>query len=126
MLIAVRENESIPLARLKATSLSRVVFPLLLVGGILASVLLWVPFGMGFYGWPWQYLGWRVALYCFVFAFPVGSAAGCIAAFRGGFSYRRFALPFVALIVGIFGMVCMLDWLTRYVGPMLQGSYPHP
>ena len=98
----------------------------LLVLGMLASVILWMPFGMGYYGWPWQRQAWRVVLYAFVFALPIGASVGCFAAFRGGFSFRRFCVPFLALLSGLLGVLAMLDCRSRYVEPMLHGSHPHP
>lgn len=58
------------------------------------------------------------------FALPIGAAVGCFAAVRGSFSVWRLVVPFVAILVGLFGVFAMLEWRNRYVEPMLHGAYP--
>lgn len=78
----------------------------------------------GYYGWPWHRWACRAVLYVFVFALPVGAAVGCFAEFRGTFLLRRFVVPFIAVLVGLFGVFAMLEWRSRYVEPILHRSLP--
>ena len=92
-----------------------------LVFGMLASVALWMPFGAGYYGVPWDKAECRAVLYLFVFALPVCGLAECLLAFHGGLSWWRLALSLAALFTGLFGVFVMLDWLGRVHPPLSLG-----
>lgn len=96
------------------------VHPVTLVLGMLLSIVLWMPFGMGYYGWPWGGFGWRIVLYTFVFIFPLLALGGCIGAISGKFFLFRFLVSISALLIGLVGMCAMLNWMARYVEPMLR------
>lgn len=100
--------------------------PAILASAAVASAILWMPFGMGYYGWPWQIAAMRVLLVCFVYGFPALAFCGFLAALiLEGSSFRTF-LAVIALLVGLFGIVAMSFWQKTYVQPMLQRASTTP
>jgi len=85
-----------------------------------ASVILWMPFGMGYYGWPWESASMRLLLACFVYGLPIVAAVGIIASFTPSLSILRVFISIATLLIALFGIGAMSSWQRSYVLPMLQ------
>jgi hypothetical protein len=70
-----------------------------------------MPFGMGYYGWPWESPAARVVLAVFVLGFPLYAAAGCVSAIVPKPSACRLVIAVCAFLVGAYGFLAMLHWI---------------
>ena len=77
-------------------------------------IYLWIPFGEGYYGWPWENTAARVGMIAFVLAVPLLGAAGCAAATGPKSSAVRFLVAGCTLIAGLYGVFAMFNWLSVY------------
>ena len=98
--------------------------PALLLLFTLISVALWMPFGMGYYGVPWETGTTRVVIPCFTFGFVAFAATGCFCALRPRLAAARLVVASISLVVAVFGVVAMFWWMGRYVRPMRQQKKP--
>jgi hypothetical protein len=80
-----------------------------------------MPFGMGYYGWPWDKPIARTAMQAFVFGVPLYAATGCIASISPKLSPFRLVFAVCALVVGLFGVASMSHWLSVYPGAPAKG-----
>lgn len=91
------------------------------MGLVLAATLfLWMPFGMGYYGWPWERPAARLALAAFALGVPVYAAIGCAVAAVPKPSPFRFGMAACAVVVGLWGALAMLHWLRVYSGSLVR------
>jgi|GEM_PF-3674756 len=82
--------------------------PAALILGNVVSFVLWIPYGFGYYDFPWS-KQWAVfLLLAFVVAFPTCAAIGL--ARRPKFLLLRYCVALPSLIVGLYGLFAMLDW----------------
>jgi len=90
---------------------------------VLAStIFLWMPFGIGYYGWPWEIPAARIAMMMFALGVPIYAASGCIVAAQPKPSPLRLGIAACTLLVGLYGALAMLHWLRVYVGPRYISS----
>ena len=83
---------------------------------IAISVLLWMPFGMGYYGWPWERVSFRILIQVVAFAFVVFSGGGLLFALRADRKVFRLVTGIVALLVTAYGVFALYSWKDRYLG----------
>lgn len=81
------------------------------------TIFLWMPFGMGYYGWPWEIPTARVIMVAFVVGVPIYAAISCAVAPIPKPSLFRFGLSVCTLWVGLYGALAMFHWLNVYSGP---------
>jgi hypothetical protein len=81
------------------------------------SIILWVPFGYGYYGWAWEKPVARAAMQTFVFFIPLYAVVGCAAAISPRFCRGRLTGALFALLAGLYGVMSMSYWLSVYVAP---------
>ncbi len=98
--------------------------PLVLLCCTVASVFLWMPFGMGYYDWPWDSQLMRFVIRCFVFGFPVLAAVGCVRAFRPQKATGRLVVSSLSLLVALFGVFAMIWWMSMRDVPPNQSPEP--
>ena len=82
-----------------------------------ATIVLWMPFGMGYYGWPWERPAARLAMAAFALGVPLYAAIGCAAAAGPKPSPFRLGVAACTLLPGLCGALAMLHWLRVYTGP---------
>lgn len=84
--------------------------PLTLALGSIISFVLWMPYGIGYYGFPWQDSTAVLSLLAFVMAFPACATRGLIRACHPRFLILNFVVAAISLFVGLHGLLHMLDW----------------
>lgn len=89
------------------------VHPVSLVSATSISVILWMPFGLGYYDFPWDRPLAVLLLLTFVVAFPTSAAAAIVRSCRPRFLPLRFVVAVLSLPVGICGLIHMLVWWIR-------------
>jgi hypothetical protein len=109
-----------------ATAIRLATHPACLSLAAVASIILWMPFGMGYYGWPWHSASMRLMLACFVYSLPLIAVVGIIGAFTPSFSVVRALVSIGTLLVALFGIFAMCSWQSSYVQPMLQRANASP
>lgn len=97
-----------------------VAHPVFLVLASALSILLWMPFGVGYYGWPWKDSAARWLLEVFVLTFPISAVIAFVMSIVPQFSAGRFVMALLSLIVAMHGVLAMYHWINVYVGPMLE------
>jgi hypothetical protein len=81
--------------------------PAPLILGCVASFVLWMPFGLGYYDFPWEQSWAVLLLLAFVISFAVFSA---VAVDR---SRDTPLLSVLSLLMGLHGLFHMLEWWLR-------------
>lgn len=79
-----------------------------------------MPFGIGYYGWPWENRAARWLLEAFVIGFPMTAFIACVMSIVPQFSGARFVAAILFLILGMYGAFAMFHWINVYVGPLLE------
>jgi hypothetical protein len=97
-----------------------VAHPVPLALASVLSVFLWMPFGIGYYEWPWQNRLGRWLLEAFVFALPISALIACVLSIVPRFSAGRLTLALLSLVIGMFGVFAMLHWINVFVTPLLE------
>lgn len=92
-----------------------VTHPAAMVLAVAASIFLWMPFGMGYYGYPWEDESARWMLTVLVKAFPVWAATACVLSLLRKQRTLRFVVSLVALWTAIYGVKCMTGWVPAYL-----------
>ena len=80
----------------------------------LVSVILWMPFGFGYYDFPWGTPFAVCLLIVFVIGFPMAAALACVRSLEPQFAPIRFTIALASLFIGLFGLFHMLNWITRF------------
>jgi len=78
-----------------------------------ATIFLWMPFGMGYYGWPWEIPAARMAVAAFALGVPVYAAIGCAVAAVPKPSFFRLSVAASTLLAGLYSVLAMLQWLKN-------------
>lgn len=86
-----------------------------------ATILLWMPFGTGYYDWPWEKPAARIAMVAFALGVPIYAAIGCVLATVPKPSPFRLGIAACALLAGLYGAMGMLNWLIVFVAPRYLG-----
>lgn len=89
------------------------VHPVSLVSASVISVILWMPFGLGYYDFSWDQPLAVLLLLTFVVAFPTSAAAAVARSCRPRFLPLRFFVAVLSLPVGLYGLFHMLVWWIR-------------
>lgn len=84
--------------------------PVMLILGSLVSIVLWMPFGFGYYDFPWQQWVAVIALFAFVVAFACSAVVALDRACYPQFSPLQFAILIVPFLIGMHGLFQMLRW----------------
>ena len=79
-----------------------------------ATIILWMPFGLGYYDWPWEEPGARLSMAAFVLGVPLYAAVGCVSALVPRPSTFRLVVASGALVVGVVGVLAMFHWLKTH------------
>lgn len=84
------------------------------------SILLWMPFGFGYYPFPWDSTTAVCLLLIFVALFPACAALSLARSYWPKFSLFRFILSTLFLLVSLLGLAHMLHWwhLTTHPAPI--------
>ena len=99
-----------------AESLMRIItHPVGLGLAIMVSIILWMPFGMGYYGYPWEVDSARWKLSLLVKAFPYWATTACLLSLFPRERPLRFFVAAAALCISLFGVKTMTDWIPRYL-----------
>lgn len=98
--------------------------PVVLAACLILSVLLWMPFGFGYYGWPYRNAFMRYALYWFVWAYPICCLASLVAACAPRMRIGRVILALFCLWVAARGVQVLRSWRMVYVIPLLSKDQP--
>lgn len=81
----------------------------------MTTIFLWMPFGYGYYGAPWNCLGWRLGLLSFALGFPVYVFFGWLATRRrAGYWSPQFVGSLLAFLIGLYGLWGALSWYQNY------------
>jgi len=107
-----------------AVLLKIVSHPVVLAMAAAASVILWIPSGLGYYDWPWRNPAARWLLQLFAIGFPLSAAHAWKTSGERKASRIGVGVAVVSLFIGIWGMWWMLIWTMRYVWPMLNSPPP--
>jgi hypothetical protein len=94
-------------------SLRILTHPAVLIFLTVLSAILWMPFGIGYYDWPWQNRSMRFFIHFFVFGFMILAAISCIRAFRPKFLIVQFIISSLSLFVSLFGVFAMYWWVNK-------------
>jgi hypothetical protein len=97
------------------TAIRLMTHPLALWLIVAVSVVLWMPFGMGYYGWPWEQIFYRVLIQVVAFSFVVLSGVGLFLAFRAERKAFRVVTGIIALLVTVFGVLALYGWKDDYL-----------
>jgi cellobiose-specific phosphotransferase system component IIC len=87
--------------------------PVTLFLGSILSILLWMPYGFGYYEFPWEIWSAQGTLQIIAIGFPV--AASC--SYKNAMSERstgRIVISLLAFMIGVYGCLQMTFW-TLYV-----------
>lgn len=91
-----------------------------LIAASLTSFLLWMPFGLGYYDFPWGNPHAVGLLATFVFTFPIACSLSSIGSLSPRFMPVRFVMSLPALLVSLHGVLHMLHWwlvaVPQYLG----------
>lgn len=91
-----------------------------LISASLVSFALWMPFGLGYYDFPWGNPSAVGLLATFVFAFPVTCGLSFLGSLSPRFLPVRFVVSLLALLVSLHGLLHMLHWwfvaVPQYLG----------
>jgi hypothetical protein len=79
-----------------------------------ATILLWMPFGLGYYDWAWERPTARLSMAAFALGVPLCGALGCVSALVPRPSTFRLLVAFCALVVGVIGLLAMFHWLRTH------------
>jgi len=101
--------------------LSHPAFLLLIIA---ACILLWMPFGMGYYGWPWEDKIGEIGIQVIAFAFLFIAAIALFGSLRPNVRTLRLILSVVALLVSLWGLLALYHWKNRYRGPLPPSDRP--
>jgi hypothetical protein len=102
--------------------LQTVTHPMILIVLAAISALLWMPFGIGYYEWPWKNLSMRALIQGFAIGFVLLAIMGCVISARPQLSVGRLAVSVLSAIVALYCLFAMYHWMGRYVRPVLQNS----
>lgn len=97
-----------------------VTHPVVLALAAAASVALWMPYGFGYYDWPWRNPAARWLLQLFAIGFPFFAAYAFKICSENKAGRFPSGVVTTSLFVAIWGMWSMLSWTMRYVIPMLN------
>ena len=97
-----------------------VTHPVVLAAAAAASVVLWMPYGFGYYDWPWRNPAARWLLQLFAIGFPLSAAYALKMCSENKAGRFRIGVVTTSLFVAIWGMWSMLTWTMHYVIPMLN------
>lgn len=96
------QNTELPLLRL-------ISHPLVLVLASAVSTVLWMPFGLGYYDFPWDNWIARLSLQSFAIGFPLLAGYSSVKSLRTH-SFGVGLVAFVSLIIGTYGCLQMIYW----------------
>jgi hypothetical protein len=89
--------------------------PVLLVAITLVCVVMWMPFGMGYYGWPWEDKIGRIGIQVGAFSFLIIAATAIVASVIPEIRILRLALSILALVASLYGLFALYSWKDRYL-----------
>lgn len=97
------------------TIINLLVHPIVIILIIITSVLLWMPSGMGYYGWPWHNIFWRIALQIISITFVTISAIAVIRNLFYTISRPQLCFSILALIVSSYGVIALYSWKDSHL-----------
>lgn len=89
--------------------------PLLLLVASLASIVLWIPYGFGYYEYPWTNRLARWSLQLFAVAFPMLAGVSIAHSIKTRSFGLGFVMAILSLMIGSFGCFAMAEWTVTYV-----------
>lgn len=89
--------------------------PLLLLVASLASIVLWIPYGFGYYEYPWRNRLARWSLQLFAIAFPLLAGVSIANSIKNRSFGPGFVVAILSLVIGSFGCFSMAVWTMTYV-----------
>src|SRR5690242_9743428 len=87
--------------------------PAVFLSFMAVSMLLWMPFGVGYYDSPLDSRVTRIAIRAFAYGFVVLALVGCVSALRPRLVVNRLVVASLALVVALLGVGAMLWWLHQ-------------
>ncbi len=111
------QNEDSPIEL--PAPLDVITHPLLLLLANAINVVLWMPFGMGYYGWRWEAAAMRWLIESFVLAFVAISLLGCIVGWWPRIRPGRLVVSVPSLVLSLWGALVLRSWFIVYVAPMV-------
>ena len=91
-----------------------VTSPVVLGLATLISIILWMPYGFGYYDFPWNNPLAVCLLVVFVVGFPISAAVACFRSLEPDFLPIRFTVALGSVLIGLFGLFHMLNWMTHF------------
>lgn len=76
-----------------------------------------MPFGVGYYGWPWHDWLMKSLLECFVYGFAFIAGLGVFYAIYPKVVFPRLVLSCFSLLFAALGVFAMLSWEKKYLFP---------
>lgn len=73
-----------------------------------------MPFGFGYYDFPWSNPLAVCLLVVFVVGFPISAAVACVRSLEPQFLPIHFTAALASVLIGLFGLLHMLHWMTRF------------
>ena len=92
-----------------------ILHPAVLGLASVASIILWMPFGFGYYDFPWNNLAARGALLAIAIGFPLAAGYSCVQSFLTDSSAIRFAVGLLSFLIGLYGSFQMTAWMIFVV-----------
>jgi hypothetical protein len=97
-------------------TLSRAIsHPVVLVLESIASITLWMPYGMGYYTFPWGNAPAVLLLLLFVSSFTVVATIAVVQAFFPRLRPFKAAISLLSFAIAIHGLCHMLHWWIHVV-----------
>ena len=95
--------------------ISIISHPVSLVIIVITSVILWMPFGVGYYGFPWEDVGCRIALETSCIMFLAISFVAFLREVSTVNSGLRVILPILSLLTSAFGLLAFYSWKESHL-----------